>query len=84
MADYVDRSAGPRLDHAPVVERDVNHIVGIFEPGGLAEARMLSGDGRFSSIARLNAARYFGTPKIRALFEATFFVGLRRAGVPEE
>jgi len=27
---------------------------------------------------------YLGVPKIRALFEATLLVGLRKAGVPEE
>jgi len=53
----------------------------------LAEARRLSGDGRFASIARLKAARYsryWGVPKIRSLFETTFFAGLRKAGMPEE
>jgi adenylate cyclase len=50
----------------------------------LAEARRLSGDDRFSSLARLRAVRYWGIPKIRALFEATFFTGLRLAGMPEE
>ena len=50
----------------------------------LAQARKLSGDDRYSSIARLRAAGPFGVPKIRALFEATYFVGLREAGVPEE
>ncbi len=50
----------------------------------LTEARELSGDDRFSSIARLNAAGYFPAPKIRALFEATYFAGLRLAGMPEE
>jgi adenylate cyclase len=49
----------------------------------LAEARMLS-DGRYSSIARLKAAQYFGVPKVRALYEATYFAGLRKAGMPEE
>jgi tetratricopeptide (TPR) repeat protein len=49
----------------------------------LAEARKLSGDDRYSSIARF-AAGYFGVPKIRALYEATYFAGLRRAGVPEK
>jgi tetratricopeptide (TPR) repeat protein len=39
----------------------------------LAEARRLSGDDRFSSITRLKAADYFVVPKIRALFEATYF-----------
>jgi adenylate cyclase len=56
----------------------------------LAEARRRKGDGRYSSIARLKAAGYFGVredsmvPKIRALFEATYFAGLRKAGMLEE
>ena len=50
----------------------------------LAEARRLSGDDRYSSIARLKAVGYFGVPKVRALFEATYFAGLRKAGMPEE
>jgi tetratricopeptide (TPR) repeat protein len=50
----------------------------------LAEARRLSADGRYSSVALLKATQYFGVPKIRALFEATYFVGLRLAGMPEE
>jgi len=50
----------------------------------LAEARGLSGDDRYSSIARLQAVAYFGVAKIRALYEATYFAGLRKAGMPEE
>jgi TolB-like protein/class 3 adenylate cyclase/cytochrome c-type biogenesis protein CcmH/NrfG len=50
----------------------------------LGEARRLSSDARYSSIARLKAVGYFGVPKIRALFEATYFAGLRKAGMPEE
>jgi TolB-like protein len=50
----------------------------------LAEARRLSGDNRFSSLARLRAVGNWGVPKIRALFEATFFAGLKLAGMPEE
>jgi len=50
----------------------------------LAEARSISPDDRFSSLARLRAAAYFGVPKVRALFEATYFVGLHTAGVPAE
>jgi TolB-like protein/class 3 adenylate cyclase/cytochrome c-type biogenesis protein CcmH/NrfG len=56
----------------------------------LAEARRLS-DGRYSSIARLKASGiswgssgYWGISKMRALFETTYFVGLRKAGMPEE
>jgi TolB-like protein len=49
----------------------------------LAEARRLDSGDRYSSIARLTAAEDFGVPKIRALFEATYFAGLRKAGIPE-
>jgi predicted Zn-dependent protease len=50
----------------------------------LAETRRVVGDDRYSSIARLRALAYFGVPKVRALFEATYFEGLRKAGMPEE
>ena len=50
----------------------------------LAEARRLITDNRWSSIARLRAAGYWGVPKVRALFEAAYFAGLRKAGMPEE
>jgi tetratricopeptide (TPR) repeat protein len=50
----------------------------------LAEARRLCSDDRFSSISRLKALGSFGLPKIRALFETTYFTGLRKAGMPEE
>ena len=50
----------------------------------LAEARRLSLDDRYSSLARLRAVGYWGVPKIHALFEATYFAGLRKAGMPEE
>jgi hypothetical protein len=49
----------------------------------LAEARGLAGD-VFSSIAHLKAAQTWGVPEVRALFEATYFAGLRKAGMPEE
>jgi len=52
----------------------------------LAEARGLSADGRFASIARVKAApgEIFKAAKIRDLLEATYFAGLRKAGMPEE
>jgi len=50
----------------------------------LAEARKLSRDDRYSSIARWKAAGTFQVPKIRALVEATYLAGLRKAGMPEE
>jgi adenylate cyclase len=50
----------------------------------LAETRRLIGNDRYSTIARLRAVGYWGVPKIRALYEATYFTGLRKAGMPEE
>jgi tetratricopeptide (TPR) repeat protein len=50
----------------------------------LAEARRLNGGDLFSSIAHLKAARLRVAPKTRGLFEATYFAGLRKAGMPEE
>ena len=56
----------------------------------LAEARRQFPDGRYSSIARRKAQGlysipgYWGVPKVAALFETTYFAGLRKAGMPEE
>ena len=52
----------------------------------LAEARRLSSGDRFASVARLKAypGGWWGVPKSLALFEATYFAGLRKAGMPEE
>src|ERR1700730_6218405 len=50
----------------------------------LDEAQRLSLDGRYSSIGRLQAPADHGVPKIPALYEATYFAGLRAAGMPEE
>jgi TolB-like protein/class 3 adenylate cyclase/tetratricopeptide (TPR) repeat protein len=52
----------------------------------LSEARRLEGGDLFSSIAHLKAypGGWLGVPKIRALWEATYFTGLRKAGMPEE
>jgi adenylate cyclase len=51
----------------------------------LAEARRLRGEGSFLSIARMKAGGWGSRSlKIRGLFEATYFAGLRKAGMPEE
>jgi tetratricopeptide (TPR) repeat protein len=52
----------------------------------LAEARRLDGGDRFSSIADLKASRgaWLGVAKIGALYEVTYFAGLRKAGMPED
>jgi adenylate cyclase len=80
------RSAMPELVYIHASLASAYGLKGDTERGAaeLAEARRLVSDDRFSSIARLKAIPYFGVPKIRALFEATYFVGLRKAGMPEE
>jgi len=50
----------------------------------LADARRLSGDNRYASIARFKSIQSLGAPENHALAEDTFFAGLRKAGVPEE
>ena len=49
----------------------------------LAEARRRSGGKGYFSILRMKTG-YLGAPSVRALHEATYFAGLRKAGVPEE
>jgi tetratricopeptide (TPR) repeat protein len=49
-------------------------------PAELAEARRLGGEGSLSSIAGLKAIGVWGVPEIRALYEATYFVGCARPG----
>jgi adenylate cyclase len=50
----------------------------------LAEARRLGGEGSWSSIAGMRRGTRYETPAIRALAEATYYAGLRKAGMPEE
>jgi hypothetical protein len=52
----------------------------------LAESRRLDGGDRFTSIAHLKAVPggWWGAPKTRALYEATYFAGLLKVGMPEE
>jgi adenylate cyclase len=38
----------------------------------------------YSSLANVERSNWFDNPKIRALAEATYFPGLRKAGMPEE
>jgi adenylate cyclase len=80
------RSANPGMPQRHAALASAYALKGETDRGAaeLAEARRLSGDDRYSSIARLKTIAYFGVPKIRALYEATYFAGLRKAGVPEE
>ena len=48
----------------------------------LANARSLTHDDHYASVAHLNA-EYLGVPKIRARFREVYFAGLRIAGMPE-
>jgi adenylate cyclase len=50
----------------------------------LAAARRLSSDGRYSSIARFKRNRPPGSARTHALYETTFYAGLRKAGMPED
>jgi TolB-like protein/class 3 adenylate cyclase/Flp pilus assembly protein TadD len=80
------RNLSPRLSFPHALLASAYALKGDLDRAAaeLAEARRLSRDGRFSSIARLKATGNFGVPKVRALAEATYFAGLRKAGVPEE
>jgi TolB-like protein/Tfp pilus assembly protein PilF len=48
----------------------------------LAEAQRLSKT--YSRLASVAESNWYGDPKVRALAEATYFPGLRQAGIPEE
>jgi tetratricopeptide (TPR) repeat protein len=86
------RSANPRLGLIRAFLASAYALEGDTERAAaeLAEARRFSSGDRYASLARVKAAgfsgsrNYWGVPKIRALFEATYFVGLRKAGTPEE
>jgi predicted Zn-dependent protease len=49
----------------------------------LAKTRRLAAANRWSNVAHLRAVGYWGVPKVRGLFEATYIAGLRKAGMPE-
>jgi tetratricopeptide (TPR) repeat protein len=50
----------------------------------LLEARRLSSCDLYPSIAHVRALADYGVPAVCALFEATYFSGLRKAGMPEQ
>jgi len=51
----------------------------------LTDARRLRGEGSFLTIAKMKPGVWSSiSPKTRALYEATYFAGLRKAGMPEE
>jgi adenylate cyclase len=80
------RSANPRMPFVRAFLASAYALKGAGERAAaeLAEARRLSGGGRFLSIAHSKTVFDFGVPKIRDLYETTYFAGLRKAGMPEE
>jgi TolB-like protein/class 3 adenylate cyclase/Flp pilus assembly protein TadD len=79
------RSANPRHPNPHIFLASSYALQGEIERAGaeLTEARRLRGEGSFSSIARLRRG-YWGVPAVRELYDATYFAGLRKAGMPEE
>jgi adenylate cyclase len=79
------RSANPRLAGPRAWLASAYALAGNGESAAteLVEARRLSGDNRYASIAGFKRAAALGA-KTQALTEETFFAGLRKAGVPEE
>ena len=82
------RSANPELSYVHALLAAAYGLDGETERAAaeLAEARRLSGEAKWpSSIAGMRRGiGSWGLPKIGALIEATYFTGLRMAGVPEE
>jgi adenylate cyclase len=80
------RNANPRLAGPHAWLASVYALRGNAETAAaeLAEARRLSGDRRYTSIATHKAAQPFVAPKILDLAQWSFYAGLRKAGVPDE
>ena len=83
------RSALPELPFAHLLLASAYGLKGDTERAAaeLAEARRLHGGDRYSSIAHVKAfsGGYRGAaPRTRALFDATYIAGLRKAGMPED
>ena len=79
------RSANPRLAGPRAWLAAAYALAGNSEgaTGELVEARRLSGDNRYATVASFKRANALGA-KLQALAEETFFAGLRLAGMPEE
>jgi len=79
------RSGNPRLAGPRAWLAAAYALVGNGESAAaeLAQARRLSGDNRYASIAGFKQANALGA-KLHAVAEDTFFAGLRKAGMPEE
>ena len=80
------RSANPRVPGPHAWLASAYALIGNQDRADeeLAEARRLSGDRRYSSIANFKQGRLLGSTKVGELAETTFFAGLRKAGVPDK
>jgi TolB-like protein/Flp pilus assembly protein TadD len=85
------RNADPALPYVRSRLASAYALNGEFERATveLTEADNLSSDDRYASIAHFlkageTGSGYWGVPKILALYEATYFAGLRKAGMPDE
>jgi tetratricopeptide (TPR) repeat protein len=81
------RNANPELSYVRAWLAAAYGLVGDTQRAAaeLAEARRLSGEGRWPSIAGMREGiGSWGVPKIHALMETSFFAGLRGAGMAEE
>ena len=79
------RSANPRLAGPHAWLAAAYALAGNSEgaTGEFVEARRLSGDNRYATVANFRSANALGAKPL-ALAEETFFAGLRKAGMPEE
>jgi adenylate cyclase len=85
------RNANPEIPlfHAHLASAYALHGDAEQAAAELAEAQRLDGAGNYSSIAREKVRQSLtqnrgARPEIRALIEATYFAGLRKAGMPED
>jgi hypothetical protein len=78
-------SAAPELPFVHALLAAAHGLKGDIERAAaeLTKVRRLAAANRWSSIAHLKAVGYWGTPKVRALFEATYMAGLRKAGMAD-
>jgi adenylate cyclase len=59
-------------------------LEGLAQPGGVCVSAGVQEDPRPESAGALFDTRVLGLPKVAALFEATYFAGLRKPGMPAE
>jgi tetratricopeptide (TPR) repeat protein len=80
------RTANPALPFLHLYLASAYALKGDTERGiaELHDARRLSSCDLYASITRVRALADYGVPAVRALFEATYFAGLRKARMPEE